>query len=295
MTNAPTAVVYDEKLGTYTIKLFAGHYKINGTIIHHNDYDYPITIKEYPDISKVYKETNIVKYSKIDGSEHLSISDYNDQYNKLLLKKNKENNEWDSLDDEFAFRKFTSLWKPVCQESTKFTPINIRIIKKVYSNNEWVIPGYCFDGNIFNTTCIYKRREFYLNRINRILEVYKIKDFKLYDYDDKHISLFIENKNHFTFYVNKSNLLNDYKTLIEQNSKDENEIQNELVRYLEAVKKPLSDTSRKDIREQIDKLLNVSSYDNLLYLHCKEKSRYKNNDIINICNAIIGILNNAKS
>lgn len=94
-------------------------YLIKGKPLEVTDYSAKIQVDDFEDICPITR-TNVISYYTSNGEDKLDIVSYKASEAALLLNRAETIDEdgdktyrWNSLDDEFAYRKFAETWKPI--------------------------------------------------------------------------------------------------------------------------------------------------------------------------------------
>lgn len=139
--NSPTAatlvlkVVSIDDLGVNIVELPAGTFLVDGEVVSHGGYNsyntkHQISVKDIENVRAIYTENTLVGYvPTTDGitDDVLSVEGYNDFIQELRKKGSMvggyEDQEfvWNTLEDEFAYRKFTSSWKAQYKTDTTYS------------------------------------------------------------------------------------------------------------------------------------------------------------------------------
>ena len=105
---------------------------------------------------KVTERTVVDYYKNSDESLKLTVEEYNNQVNELT--KNQEyydgSYEWDSLEKEFAYRKFLKEWSTVTKIESVKTKINLIYKELPISDYPFIVPLYSV-GQISDPFCSY--------------------------------------------------------------------------------------------------------------------------------------------
>lgn len=159
--NTPTTatqvlkVISIDDLGVNIVELPAGTYLVDGEVVSHggwNSYNttHQISAKDIENIRSIHKRNILVEYVMAvdDGSgDAMSVESYNRIKAELsvgLTEDEDMHQEWDSLDAEFAYRKFVSFWKPKYKEETTYSePLLIdRSHIRQDSGNPYIVAGF---------------------------------------------------------------------------------------------------------------------------------------------------------
>lgn len=148
------------------VKLESGTYDIGGEII---EVDCPyykkqsVVVKNTSDIRKITTEKYIEKYT--NGSDFMSVEDYKDKCIKLYDKYDSEDEKWETLDDEFNYRKFKDVWKPVYNTIQSVSkPLKVGIVKTQYDTGcKYIQNAYLSDNNKDATLFVYDQNKAWLD------------------------------------------------------------------------------------------------------------------------------------
>lgn len=150
-----------------------GCFKIDGEIINiKNPYGTlgKVAVKNINDIRYV-KTTDVIS-NYTNGMEDMTVEEYQTKLNQLTTNRvydeYKEEYNWNTLEDEFEYRKFKELWKPIRVQVQKISdPIEVEVVKTVYDTGNEFIKS-CFlngDSEGFNLFT-YNRPEALLNIVS---------------------------------------------------------------------------------------------------------------------------------
>lgn len=116
------------------VYLKSGKYLIDGEVISVESYhEDKVQVKDISNIRKITENRYIKEY--VCGDEKLSVQKYNEQINKLLSKRKYDGyeEEWESLEDEFAYRKFVQLWTAIYNTEQEISkPLLVQFEKTKY-------------------------------------------------------------------------------------------------------------------------------------------------------------------
>ena len=148
-------VISIDDLGINIVELPAGTYLVDGEVVSHsgwNSYNtkHQISAKEIENIRSIHKRNILVGYvPTTEGitDDVLSVEGYNDFINQLRNSYTEDEDgdkDWNSLDDEFAYRKFVAQWKPKYKEETTYSePLLIdRSHIRQDSGNPYIVAGF---------------------------------------------------------------------------------------------------------------------------------------------------------
>jgi hypothetical protein len=134
------------------VNLGTGTYKIDGEIVNINGgyYSYQkVAVKDFNNIRLVEQNTYIENYT--NGTDFISVEDYENSIQDLLSKQKIdefENFEWNSLEDEFAYKKFKQVWQPIKKTMQSISePIEVEVTKIKYNTGNKYIESCFFNGS----------------------------------------------------------------------------------------------------------------------------------------------------
>jgi hypothetical protein len=144
------------------VLLNSGTYKIDGQIINVDGYysKEKVGVKDFTDIRIVDTTTFVEKY--VCGTEFKTVEEYEKEREFLLSKrilKYGDEYSWETLDDEFNYRRFTELWTPIEKTiQTISEPIEVEIKKvKTESGNKFISSCFLNDTDEDLTLFTYNR------------------------------------------------------------------------------------------------------------------------------------------
>lgn len=151
-------VISIDDLGVNIVELPAGTYLVDGEVVSHggwNSYNtkHQISAKDIENIRSIHKRNILVGYvPTTEGitDDVLSVEGYNDFLQELhkngytVGPDDDQDFVWNTLEDEFAFRKFTSQWKAKYKEETAYSePLLIdRSHIRQDSGNPYIVAGF---------------------------------------------------------------------------------------------------------------------------------------------------------
>lgn len=130
---------------------YSGDFILNGTKLPNNKKC--IINYEDRDNVKALNKSSIVSHYESSGF-CLSVIDYNKE-TSLLYKANKDD-DWDSLDDEFAYRKFVETWKPVYLEISSESPVTFNITGVTYDTKSKYITSLWNHSSVLEKDRLYQ-------------------------------------------------------------------------------------------------------------------------------------------
>lgn len=121
-------VISIEHLGVNIVELPHGNFLVDGEVVSNTGYSsynskHQIAVRDVENVRSIHSQNILTHYSSTDG-ETLTVHGYQTQRQKLLNSSNfSEGDEWtwNNLEDEFAYRKFTSQWKAKYKEETTYS------------------------------------------------------------------------------------------------------------------------------------------------------------------------------
>lgn len=112
------AVEFIDK-GIKYVELTRGTYEVDGAVVECKEYSNKVSVVDLNSVKPITRSTFVCYYTS-NGEDRYDVEWYEDRKNELLKKQTiidlgdyETINKWDSLDDEFAYRKFTSLYTAV--------------------------------------------------------------------------------------------------------------------------------------------------------------------------------------
>lgn len=116
------------------VYLKSGKYLVDGEVITVESYsEAKVQVKDVSNIRKITENKYVKEY--VCGEEKLSVKQYDDQRDELLLKRKYDGyeEEWESLEDEYAYRKFMQLWTPIYNTEQEISePLLVQFEKTKY-------------------------------------------------------------------------------------------------------------------------------------------------------------------
>ena len=103
------SVLKIEEFDGWTVQLDSGNYMIDG-VVHMVKLGDKIQVSDIHDIRTVTRKNIVMSYR--NGPEEMTKEEFVSEKYRLLSKQNADGG-WDSLEDEFAYRKFQEVWTPV--------------------------------------------------------------------------------------------------------------------------------------------------------------------------------------
>lgn len=145
------AVSIDD-LGVVVVKLPTGTYLIDGEVVvseySYNQAQREIAVKDLENIRAISTVAHKTHYVSESG-ETMAVDDYQEQLIKLSKYStfdgaDEDEHTWDSLEDEFAYRKFKQTWKAVYKKETVYS--EPMLVDKTHirqdTGNPYIVAGY---------------------------------------------------------------------------------------------------------------------------------------------------------
>lgn len=148
-------VISIDDLGVNIVELPHGNFLVDGEVVSNTGYNsynskHQIAAKDVENVRSVYTRNTLVGYvPTTEGitDDVLSVEGYNDfinQFRNSYTEDEDGDKDWNSLDDEFAYRKFVAQWKPKYKEDTTYSePLLIdRSHIRQDSGNPYIVAGF---------------------------------------------------------------------------------------------------------------------------------------------------------
>lgn len=141
---APENVNYDgvkfTDLDTKIVSLASGEYLVDGNLVVVSYGKQDVAVVDDKNIRKITNNRIIERYN--NGESDISVEDYNLKREILLSKL--VDDEWETLDDEFAYRKFMSSWQAIYKEVQELgDPLIVKYINAKYdTGNKFISNAY---------------------------------------------------------------------------------------------------------------------------------------------------------
>lgn len=130
---------------------YGGYYLIDGEVVHADSYGTTrVKCNDLDNIRYVTKNRYIIEYRS--GYDILTPSEYEDRKYELYKKCRKEeyddSEKWETLEDEFAYRKFVETWQPIYKDVQIMSdPIKVVINEIVYDTGIPYIKSAFLNGD----------------------------------------------------------------------------------------------------------------------------------------------------
>ena len=149
----------------YSVELFRGSYLVDGKVLSVENNKSNIQVKDIENVIPIKRKTVVSKY--VCGESEMSVIAYNDTNQELLSKSNVDEYDdrvWNSLEDEFKWRKFTASWVPVYREiEVKDDPYSFEIVEsQIETGNPYISSDY-MNGGKDPLLFIYNRHSAVMN------------------------------------------------------------------------------------------------------------------------------------
>lgn len=148
-------VVSIDDLGVNIVELPYGVYLIDGEVVSNTGYGsynnkHQVSAKDFENVRSITTTNILVGYvPTVDGitDDILAVEEYNEFLSMLKLGCDEDEDgemHWSTLDDEFAYRKFCSQWKPKYRQEVSYSePLLIdRSHIRQDSGNPYIVAGY---------------------------------------------------------------------------------------------------------------------------------------------------------
>lgn len=148
-------VISIDDLGVNIVELPHGNFLVDGEVVSNTGYNsynskHQIAAKDVENVRSVYTRNILVGYvPTTEGitDDVLSVEGYNDfisQFRNSYTEDEDGDKDWNSLDDEFAYRKFVAQWKAKYKEETTYSePLLIdRNHIRQDSGNPYIVAGF---------------------------------------------------------------------------------------------------------------------------------------------------------
>lgn len=149
------------------VKLNSGTYEIDGEVIEVDGYGkQSVVVKDTYNIRKITTEKYIEKYT--NGTDFISIEEYEETDIKLYDKYSSDEERWKTLDDEFAYRKFKDVWKPIHNTAQSISePLKVGIIRTQYDTGcKYIQNAYLSGDNKDATLFTYSQNRAWLDTLS---------------------------------------------------------------------------------------------------------------------------------
>ena len=265
------------------ILLPRGKYLIDGEVIDNNNtYDrIEVKVKDENNIRKI-EETKIVDYYlHVDTKEKITNEEYNSKINQLL-EKSYYDCDYDeliftTLEDEYAYKKYISLYKPIYKIVQTFSnPLKVEMKKLQYDTENEFIRNCFLNGNSQYDLYVYNQHDAWIDIVEKCFKELKFEYIPNCDYGytkDKKVwgnstDSCIRYVKAFGGYVfddrfnyPKRCVYGTLEDLKEKYKRDYNEIRNIIIRKYNKVYKDI-DPKKVDYKKVIEELYHINGFVN---------------------------------
>lgn len=155
------------------VLLDKGTYLIDGNIVNVDSYNKSrIKVIDENNIRKVHNNSFIEYYLNIENDSKLSVIEYNNKRKELLEHKiyedeYDEDGTWDSLENEFEYRKFEMIYKPIRKNIQTFSdPIKVEVVNTKYDSGNKFINNAYLNGDGKYDLFVYNQHDAWLNIVD---------------------------------------------------------------------------------------------------------------------------------
>ncbi|MDD4410850.1 MAG: hypothetical protein PHE32_04055 [Candidatus Shapirobacteria bacterium] len=114
----------------------------------------PLKFNHIPTI-EIIKKSNVIDYYKNKSEQKLSVEKYTEKVG--LLDKSDEDGEWENIDDEYKYKKFTQNWEAVYRQVIENVPVQLNVLyQNTKSEYDDIIPIYSFTDDVSDDIFIWK-------------------------------------------------------------------------------------------------------------------------------------------
>lgn len=159
--------------------LSSGKYLVDGEVVKVDGYhDKKVKVIDENNIRKIRDHSIIDYYLNIETDEKISEYDYSYELNKLYEKCNEDEYsvKWESLEDEFKYKKFKLIHKPIYKEvQTLSDPLMVEIITTKYDTNNKFIKNAYLNGKGKIDLFEYNQNAAWLNIVSECFKELKME------------------------------------------------------------------------------------------------------------------------
>lgn len=174
-------VIDFEDKGIKYILLKRGEYLIDGNVVSVDSYyKERVKVKNEKDVRMINKNTIIDHYLNSENGIKITESEYSEKIRELYDKKvyadeYDEDGTWETLEDEFAYRKFKTIWKPIRKDVQVLSePLLVEVEKNIYNtNNKFIVNGF-LNGDSDTDLYVYKRESALKNIVRECFKELKM-------------------------------------------------------------------------------------------------------------------------
>lgn len=121
---------------------------------------------------KVYsREINkIISYYTNVAGDKMLVEDYNNQVNQLLSKKIVDSDGWNSLEDEFNYKKFFQTWTAIFRDEIVDTELDLKWVSHKKPNSKYIQTSYYIGKDYYGSYAILFEQLLVSDLVSSILE-----------------------------------------------------------------------------------------------------------------------------
>ena len=165
-----------------------GRYLIDGEVINNNTHTkIEVKVKNEKDIREI-EETKIVDYYlHVDTKEKITNEEYNSKINQLLEKSyydyDVDEQIFTTLEDEYAYKKFKSLYKPIYKIIQTFSePLKVEMKMYQYDTGNKFIKNCFLNGNSSYDLYVYNQHDAWIDIVEKCFKELKFEYIPNCDY-----------------------------------------------------------------------------------------------------------------
>lgn len=165
-----------------------GRYLIDGEVINNNTHTkIEVKVKNEKDIREI-EETKIVDYYlHVDTKEKITNEEYNSKINQLLEKSyydyDVDEQIFTTLEDEYAYKKFKSLYKPIYKIIQTFSePLKVEMKIYQYDTGNKFIKNCFLNGNSSYDLYVYNQHDAWIDIVEKCFKELKFEYIPNCDY-----------------------------------------------------------------------------------------------------------------
>lgn len=295
----------------------SGKYLIDGEIVEVDYHEKKFPVKNINNIKKITLTTYIRYYTnREDENKILTIDEYNNKKQELLLKSeyiedqyDSENDyrKWNTIEDEFEYKKFIRDWIPVKNTIQEISePIKVEVIEHNIKNDNPFIQNYFLNGKDKFNVYQYNRISAVKNIIRNKFKKLGMKFIENINYQNTNKKMVWGNSTHsgvrylvaFGNYIFKDDNVREYENNIIGNYETLKNRYNEDKKYLENYIQKRYDLHFKEkIKidfEHVYKRLNTI-HSSILELNVYKINEIDKSVVLNIINDLIKYIENGES
>lgn len=165
-----------------------GRYLIDGEVVNNNTHTkIEVKVKNEKDIREI-EETKIVDYYlHVDTKEKITNEEYNSKINQLLEKSyydyDVDEQIFTTLEDEYAYKKFKSLYKPIYKIIQTFSePLKVEMKIYQYDTGNKFIKNCFLNGNSSYDLYVYNQHDAWIDIVEKCFKELKFEYIPNCDY-----------------------------------------------------------------------------------------------------------------